>query len=193
MRIAFVGDSLTEGIPGSSFYAVLRKRLAGHTLINLGKGNDTVISLYRRLTRLRFGDPFDIAFVWIGVNNVVGGSPWSFQIVNALLRKPHATSRDEFRAYYQATLDLLCRHAHRVIAVSPFLKGEDLSNLWNRELEALLCLCRGIGVTTRADRVPGLAGRLCSTAGRPAVLALPSYQCDPRCARRSDAEERRTD
>ena len=137
MRIAFVGDSLTEGIPGSSFYAVLRKRLAGHTLVNLGKGNDTVISLYRRLTRSRFGDPFDVAFLWIGVNDVVGGSPWTFQVVNALLRKPHATSRDEFRAYYQASLDLLCRHARRVIAVSPLLKGEDLSNPWNRELEAL--------------------------------------------------------
>jgi lysophospholipase L1-like esterase len=137
MRIAFVGDSLTEGIPGSSFYAVLRKRLTGHTLVNLGKGNDTVISLYRRLTRSRFGDPFDIAFVWIGVNDIAGGSPLSFQIVNALVRKPHATSRDEFRAYCQATLDLLCRHARRVIAVSPLLKGEDIHNPWNRELEVL--------------------------------------------------------
>jgi len=137
MRIAFVGDSLTEGIPGSSFYAVLRKRLARHTLVNLGKGNDTVISLYRRLTRLRWDEPFDIAFLWIGVNDVVGGSPWSFQVVNTLLRKPHAKDRDEFRAYYQATLDLLCRHARRVIAVSPLLKGEDIHNPWNHKLKVL--------------------------------------------------------
>jgi len=167
MRIAFVGDSLTEGIPGSSFYAVLRKRLAGHTLVNLGKGNDTVISLYRRLTRLRFGDPFDITFLWIGVNDVVGGSPWSFQVVNALLRKPHATSRDEFRAYYQATLDLLCRHARRVIAVSPLLKGEDLSNPWNHDLAALSRLVEELAsrhertgyLDLRAAFVRGLAGQ----------------------------------
>ena len=140
MRIVFVGDSLTSGIPGSSFFAILREKLPGHTLVNLGEGNDTVISLYRRLTRLRFGEPFDIAFLWVGVNDVVGGSPWSFQVASALVRKPHAASRDEFRAYYQAALDLLCRHVRRVIAVSPLLKGEDIHNQWNQELAALSCL-----------------------------------------------------
>ena len=137
MRIAFVGDSLTEGMPGSSYLAILYEKLPGHTLVNLGKGNDTVVSLYRRLARLRFGDPFDIAFVWIGVNDVVGGSAWSFRVINALLRKPPAQDRDEFRAWYRATLDLLCRHARRVVAVSPLLKGEDIHNPWNQELGAL--------------------------------------------------------
>jgi len=137
MRIAFVGDSLTEGIPGSSFYAILRKRLAGHTLVNLGEGNDTVVSLYRRLTRLRFGDPFDVAFLWIGVNDIMGGSPWPFRAVNALWRKPPSKNHEEFRAYYRATLDLLCRHGRRVLAVSPLLKGEEVGNPWNRELEVL--------------------------------------------------------
>ena len=137
MRIAFVGDSLTEGIPGSSFYAILRKRLAGHTLVNLGEGNDTVVSLYRRLTRLRFGDPFGVAFLWIGVNDIVGGSPWPFRAVNALWRKPPSKNHEEFRAYYRATLDLLRRYARRVVAVSMALKGEDVVSPCNRELEAL--------------------------------------------------------
>ncbi len=137
MRIAFVGDSLTEGIPGSSFYAILRARLAGHTLVNLGAGNDTVVSLYRRLTRMRFGDPFDIAFLWIGVNDVAGGSLWSFQLVSALSRKPPSKDDEEFRAYYEATLDLLRRYARRVVAVSTALKGENVTSPCNRELEAL--------------------------------------------------------
>ena len=137
MRIAFVGDSLTEGIPGSSFYAILRARLAGHTLVNLGRGNDTVISLYRRLTRLRWGEPFDIAFLWIGVNDVARGSPWTFQAVSLLKWQPRARNLEEFRAYYQATLGLLCCHARRVIAVSAALKGEDVTSPCNRELEAM--------------------------------------------------------
>ena len=137
MRIAFIGDSLTEGIPGSSYVALLRERLPGHTLVNLGQGNDTVVSLYRRLVRLRFDAPFDIAFLWVGVNDVSGNMRWSFRLVNALLRKPPARDVEEFRRYYRATLDLVCSHARRVIAVSPLLKGEDIGNPWNRELEVL--------------------------------------------------------
>jgi len=137
MRIAFVGDSLTAGRPGSSYFAILRARLVGHKLVNLGRGNDTVVSLYRRLTRLRFGEPFDIAFLWIGVNDVAQGSPWTFQAVSLLERRPRSRNLDEFRAYYQATLDLLRRHARRVVAVSTALKGEDVVSPCNRELEAL--------------------------------------------------------
>jgi lysophospholipase L1-like esterase len=137
MRIAFIGDSLTAGKPGSSYFAILRTRLASHTLVNLGRGNDTVVSLYRRLTRLHFGEPFDIAFLWIGVNDVALGSPWTFQAVGLLKRQPRSRNRDEFRAYYQATLELLRRHAHRVVAVSMALKGEDVASPCNRELEAL--------------------------------------------------------
>jgi lysophospholipase L1-like esterase len=137
MRIAFVGDSLTEGRPGSSYFAMLRERLPEHTLVNLGRGNDTTVSLYRRLARQRFDEPFDLAFLWVGVNDVRGASPRSFELINVLLSKPRSQSHDEFRAYYQATLELLCRNAHRVIAVPPLLKGEDVTNPWNRELEVL--------------------------------------------------------
>lgn len=174
MRIAFVGDSLTEGRPGSSFYAILRERLAGHTLVNLGEGNDTVVSLYRRLTRLRFDEPLDVAFLWVGVNDVSGASPWSFQIINAILRKPRARNLFEFQAYYQATLDLLCRNARRVIAVSPLLKGEDIGSPWNRELEAMACAIREL--TSRCERAEYLDLRaiLCQKlAGRPTSDYLP--------------------
>jgi lysophospholipase L1-like esterase len=134
MRIAFVGDSLTAGTPGCSYFEILRERLAGHTLINLGKGNDTVISLHRRMARLHFGEPWDMTFLWIGVNDVSGKISLPFQIANAVLRTPRSTSPGEFRAYYASTLDLLCRHANRVIAVPPLMKGEDLSNEWNLRL-----------------------------------------------------------
>ena len=151
MRIALAGDSLTRGRPGSSYAAILREALPGHTLVNLGEGNDTAVSLYRRLSRMRWGEPFDIAFLWVGVNDVAGGSSWTFRAVSALARKPRSKSLDEFRAYYQATLDLLRRHARRVVAVSPLLKGEDIRKPWNRELEALSRAIKEMA--SRGDRV----------------------------------------
>jgi lysophospholipase L1-like esterase len=167
MRIAFVGDSLTAGKPGSSYFAILRVRLAGHTLVNLGRGNDTVVSLYRRLTQLRFGEPFDIAFLWIGVNDVARGSPWTFQAVSLLKRQPRARNVDEFRAYYEATLDVLRRYARRVVAVSTALKGEDVTNSWNCELDMLSEVIRELAscgerteyLDVRAVMIERLAGK----------------------------------
>lgn len=144
MRIAFVGDSLTEGVLGSSYFAILREKLPDDTLINLGKGNDTVVSLYRRIARLHFDEPFDIAFLWVGVNDVGERTSWLFRVINALLRQPRSRSLDEFRAYYQATLDLLCRDAKRVIAVPPLLRGEDIGNEWNRQFETLASVIKDL-------------------------------------------------
>jgi lysophospholipase L1-like esterase len=124
MRITFVGDSLTAGMPGSSYFAILRQQLPEHRLINLGRGNDTAISLYHRIARLRFdSEPLDIAFLWVGVNDVEGQGSWLPRAANALRRQPRSKSPDEFRAYYQKTLDLLSCRARRVIAVAPLLKG----------------------------------------------------------------------
>ncbi len=164
MRIAFIGDSLTEGRPGSSYVTILRDRLPGHTVVNLGEGNDTAISLYRRLTRMRWGEPFDIAFVWVGVNDLPGDVRWPFRVINALLRKPRSKDAEEFRRYYQATLDLVCGHARRVIAVAPLLKGEDAGNPWNREMEVLARVVEELALRHRQveylDLRPAFAARL---------------------------------
>jgi lysophospholipase L1-like esterase len=174
MRVAFIGDSLTEGIPGSSYVAILCERLPGHTLINLGEGNDTAVSLYRRLARLRFDGSFDIAFLWVGVNDLSGAVRWPFRLANALLRKPRSKDVEEFRHYYRATLDLLCGHARRVIAVAPLLKGEDTANLWNRELEVLSSAVAELASCYEQveylDLRPAFAARL---AGRPISDYLP--------------------
>ena len=136
MRIAFIGDSLTHGTPGSSFLAILRDRLPEHQLINLGRGNDTIVSLYRRTSHMRFGGaPFDMAFLWVGVNDLDREGSWSFRIANVLRRQPRSRDLDDFRAHYRMTLELLCRNANRIVAVSPLLKGENIHNRWNRELE----------------------------------------------------------
>jgi lysophospholipase L1-like esterase len=152
MRIAFVGDSLTAGIPGSSYFAILRERLPDHRLINLGRSNDTAISLYRRIARLRFdSEPLDIAFLWVGVNDVGRENSWLFRLANTLRRQPRSKSPDEFRAYYQKTLDLLSRRARRVIAVAPLLKGEDTDSEWNRQVNTLAEIIEEL--TTHYERV----------------------------------------
>jgi lysophospholipase L1-like esterase len=144
MKIAFIGDSLTSGIPGSSYLAILREKLPNYTLINLGRGNDTVVSLYRRIARRIGNEQFDLAFLWVGVNEVGGEGSWLFQVANVLRRQPRAKTHDEFRAYYQYTLDLLCRHARCVIAVAPLLKGEEIDNEWNRQIDVLARVIKGL-------------------------------------------------
>jgi hypothetical protein len=76
MRIAFFGDSLTSGVPGSSYLAILRQRFPDDTLLNSGKGNNTVVSLYRRISAMPFDEPSDIAFLWIGVSDVLQTDRW---------------------------------------------------------------------------------------------------------------------
>lgn len=136
MRIALLGDSLTTSLPGSSYVAFLRERLPGHMLVNLGKANDTVVSLYRRLKSLPF-EPFDVVFLWVGVNDLPAQDSRLYRGINALMGQRRARDLDEFRAYYQRTLDLVCGHAGRVIAVSPLLRGEDIGNEWNCQIQIL--------------------------------------------------------
>ena len=150
MKIAFIGDSLTAGIPGSSYFAILREKLPDHTLINLGRGNDTIASLYRRIARRIGNEQFDLAFLWVGVNDVGEEGSWLFQVANVLRRQPRAKNLDEFRVYYQHTLDLLCCHARCVIAVAPLLKGEEIDNKWNRQIDVLARVIKDL--TTHYER-----------------------------------------
>ena len=137
MRIGFFGDSLTAGRPGSSYVALLRKRFPDDTLVNLGRENDTVVSLYQRIVRLRFEEVFDLAFLWIGVNDLPAKPTRLHRFANTLVGQRRSKDMAEFRAYYGATLDHVCRIAERVTTVSPVLRGEDLDNRWNSQLGTL--------------------------------------------------------
>lgn len=137
MRIACFGDSLTEGIPGVSFLEALEAMLPEDTLLNCGKGGDTVISLYRRIGRRQLQGPADVAVLWVGVNDVLAKLSLGHAMLKRITRQPRARDLAEFSDYYHRTLESLCRRAGRVLAVSPLSVGEDLANPWNRELEGL--------------------------------------------------------
>jgi lysophospholipase L1-like esterase len=150
MRIGFFGDSLTSGVPGSSYVAMLRERFPDDTLLNFGKPNDTVVSLHRRISAMRFDEPLELAFLWIGVNDVPQTDGWSYRAFHTLLGQRRARDLDEFRSCFGATLELVCDRAGRVIVAPPALKGEDLENQWNRRLADLGELIKD--VTAGCDR-----------------------------------------
>ncbi len=137
MRVVCFGDSLTEGIPGVSFLEALEAMLPEDTLVNCGRGGDTVISLYRRIVHRPLQCPVDVAVLWVGVNDVLAKLSVGHSMLKRITRQPRARDHVEFSTFYHRTLESLCDGAAHVLAVSPLFVGEDLANPWNRELEDL--------------------------------------------------------
>ena len=137
LKIAFCGDSLTEGFPGTAYFDLLQQKIPQHRLYNYGKGGDTVKSLLKRLRKTVWEVPFDIMFLWIGVNDVwVQVSPL-YPFIKRLRRQPWARNAADFLQDYRLLLDLLIPQAGRLFTVSPLFIGEDLDNPWNQELGQL--------------------------------------------------------
>lgn len=80
MRIAFLGDSLTEGAPGASYMRLLRRMLVDDELLNMGRAGDTVADLHARVRHASL-ERVDVAFLWIGTNDAALGawSPWALE------------------------------------------------------------------------------------------------------------------
>ena len=145
LKIAFFGDSLTEGKVGASYFDLLRQKLPQHVLFNYGRGGDTVISLYRRLLQSDTMDaPMDLGFLWIGVNDVLVRTRRSFPLVKRLRKQPWAGDRLEFKEYYRSILEFLQDNIGRLVTLPPLFIGEDLGNPWNRELAALSDIIRDV-------------------------------------------------
>jgi len=107
MRIGFFGDSLTEGRPGVSYVNMLRGRFPVDDLVNFGRAGDSVIGTYERVAALDGRGPFDLAFVWTGVNDVLAHISWASPITRRLLGEPWVTSRQEFVEQYRLLLKTL--------------------------------------------------------------------------------------
>jgi lysophospholipase L1-like esterase len=137
MRIAFFGDSLTAGTPGVSYLRIIVERNARHSLVNYGRGGDSVISLYRRMLRMPDGFDADLAFVWIGTNDVFPRVSWTFPCLRGLLRQPWARDVATFETFYRRILDWLSPRARRVVVVAPLMVGERIDNPWNPQIRGL--------------------------------------------------------
>jgi len=140
MRIAFLGDSLTEGRPGESFFVRLQARLPGDELLNFGRAGDTVPGLRARLerspTRSSLG-PLDLAVVWIGTNDAFLGDWYLPELDDRYPHEPGdgATvgpdrqasaglglpASDPLRTAYDRILDLALDSAPLAVCVPPVL------------------------------------------------------------------------
>ena len=144
MKIAFFGDSLTEAKTGVSYFDILKQKLPQYQLLNYGKGGDTVISLYRRISKIDFDSPFDITFTWIGTNDVLSKITSRFSIMKILKNQPPVKSKAEFKNYYQKLIDYLVPYSKNIITVTPLFIGENLDNQWNKELGALSAIIKSL-------------------------------------------------
>jgi lysophospholipase L1-like esterase len=128
VRIAFFGDSITVGIPGASYVRILQQRLPQHTFRNYSKINATPLSLYHHVKNaIR---PTDMAFVFLGVNDLLIGRSWLFSHI----RQQWARNDNEFLDHYRLLLDTVAPCAQQVITVSPLFIGEDFDSLWQQRL-----------------------------------------------------------
>jgi len=127
MLIVFLGDSLTEGWPGSAFFPLLDRRLSRHGLLNRGRAGDTVSDL---LTRVRYEglEQVDVAFIWVGANDAVIGS-WDAAEPGSGWSWPERLSR--LTGDYEELLEWTRARAARVVCVRPLVLEADGSQ-WER-------------------------------------------------------------
>lgn len=137
MKIALIGDSLTEGRPGVSFFNILKEKFPNITFDNLGKPGESVKSLYTRLLKIKLDIDYDISFLWIGVNDV-------YSKLLSVQAQPVAKDPNEFKDYYEKILDLVLVSSKKVVAVTPALVGENTNNAPNHEIKELNVLIQSI-------------------------------------------------
>ena len=118
MRIAFLGDSLTEGHPGESYLARLRRLLPGDELRNGGRGGDTVPALLARLEHTGL-EAVDLALVWIGVNDAFLGDRYLPELDDG--RDDLGATGHRLRPVYDRILDLVLSCAPLAVCVTPVL------------------------------------------------------------------------
>lgn len=126
MKIAFWGDSLTEGIPGSSFYRILTAKHPENSYENFGLAGDTSESM---LMRLLDGGPYnsyDIIFLWIGTNDIFAFSGFDAELL-----------KHNFRKNFRSIIRELKKFAKTIICIPPLIIGEDPDDPSNREAEII--------------------------------------------------------
>ncbi|MDH5163233.1 SGNH/GDSL hydrolase family protein [Heyndrickxia oleronia] len=130
MKIGLIGDSLTEGRPGVSFYKILKVKYPNEIFIYLGKPGETVKSLYNRLSKTTLDTDFDLIFLWIGVNDV-------YSKLLKVQAQPVSNNREEFKDYYKRIIEWIKAYSKKVIVVTPALVGEKMDSPSNMEIKEL--------------------------------------------------------
>ncbi|MFF2754097.1 SGNH/GDSL hydrolase family protein [Psychrobacillus sp. NPDC058041] len=137
MKVALIGDSLTEGRPGVSFYNILEEKFPNYTFVNLGKPGETVKSLHKRLSKTKLAKDYDLSFLWIGVNDV-------YSKLLSVQAQPVAKDHVEFKEYYQSVFNIVLESSKKIVVVTPALVGEDINNVSNKEIKELSTIIESV-------------------------------------------------
>ncbi len=134
MKIAFIGDSLTEGIPGSSYLDLIQTQFPSYLIANFGKGGDTIISVYKRVHKISNLSEYDHIFFFIGVNDVFSKLTNRYKLLKLLMRERWSKDISEFNNYYKKTLEYLSTFSVPITVISPLVIGENIDNRWNQQI-----------------------------------------------------------
>jgi len=129
-----------------------------------------VLSLYKRIKKLSISETYDIAFLWIGINDVFVHSSWKFPITKLLFNQRWARNIDDFINCYKRILEIIVYNARRTFVVSPSIIGEDILNKWNKrlgelsvEIEALAAKYENVEfIDVRKDFISKLSSKISS-------------------------------
>lgn len=135
MKIAFLGDSITEGIPGVSYVKKIESTLPLCKVSNYGVGGDTIQSLFKRIIKYPELKNYDVIILFVGVNDLFGKISTPYKIIKALKRQRAAKSVEKFKESYSLTLEYLSSICNKIYVVTPLVIGENYNNKWNKELE----------------------------------------------------------
>ncbi len=135
MKIAFLGDSITEAVPGVSYVDMLKDKLKDHILDNYGKGGDTVSSLKKRIKKIHDLHSYNVIILFIGVNDVFGKLTPMYKLIKTLMRQRWTKNTQTFEYDYREILKYIQINNSRIIVIPPLLIGEDINNKWNTELK----------------------------------------------------------
>lgn len=71
MRIAFFGDSLTQGTTGVNYVQKVAAAFPAHEILNRGVNGDTSLNLYRRVQKDVIDSRPDVVYVMVGINDAL--------------------------------------------------------------------------------------------------------------------------
>ena len=133
MKILFLGDSITEGVPGVPYVPMIQNSFTDCNLVNRGIGGDTVSSLLRRVIKMDDLSSFDHIVLFIGVNDVFGKLTKAYKILKTLRKQGWAKDISMFKNQYNELITYIMKENSNIIVIPPLLIGEDFNNKWNME------------------------------------------------------------
>ena len=134
MDIIFFGDSITKGNIGVSFFDILKDKLPQHNLVNYGRNGDTMTSLLKRIEKMDMGKKYDIAFIWVGTNDILACVSVLHKASKIICRQAWSKKIEDFNQRYTETIEMVNKHTKKIITVSPLLLDEEEKNSWNKKL-----------------------------------------------------------